>query len=97
MLSEIKKSKGFLTKKDGWIDFKEWHAFAWGLMDGFSLKKQSYEKRISAARTFSEDIKKEPHYYRTGYFLTNRGKWIIGTTISLSHTNSILQVIHVCL
>jgi len=57
----------------------EIHALGWGIMDGIHVKSQSYEKRIKAGIRFSEDIEKEPHYYRFGYFLSNRMKWILGS------------------
>jgi hypothetical protein len=56
----------------------EIHAFGWGFMDGVHIRGQKYEKRIKSGIRFSDDIKAEPHYYRLGYFLTNRGKWIFG-------------------
>lgn len=56
----------------------EIHSLGWGFMDGIHIKGQSYEKRIKAGIRFSDDIKNEPHYYRLGYFLTNRGKWVLG-------------------
>jgi hypothetical protein len=48
-------------------------------MDGISLKGTRYDEALNIASQEFEDVKCEPHYYRTGYFLTQKGKWIIAT------------------
>lgn len=60
---------------------KEIHAFGWGFMDGLTFKSQNYETRIKDAMNLLDDIKKEPHYYRLGYFITNRLKWVGGASL----------------
>ena len=61
----------------------EIHAFGWGLMDGVHIKGVGYEKRIKTAMNLLDDVQKEPHYYRWGYFMTNRSKWVIGALVGL--------------
>lgn len=61
----------------------EIHSLGWGFMDGAIWKKQSYEKRIKAGIQVTDDIKNEPHYYRLGYFLSNRGKWVFAAGAAL--------------
>lgn len=53
----------------------EIHAFGWGLMDGARIRNKGYQRAIADALKYSDDVKKESHYYRAGYFLTNRVKW----------------------
>jgi hypothetical protein len=59
--------------------YHEFHAFGIGLMDGISLKGTRYDEALNIASQEFKDVKCEPHYYRTGYFLTQKGKWIIAT------------------
>jgi hypothetical protein len=55
----------------------EIHSLGVGLMDGVRASKSPY-KKIAKAQELIPDIEKEPHYYRAGYFVTNRLKWIVG-------------------
>lgn len=53
----------------------EIHSLGWGLMDGISFRRQGYNAGFDRAKQNSDDVRNEPHYYRLGYFLANRGKW----------------------
>lgn len=59
----------------------EIHSLGIGLMDGVRAGRSPYQK-IATAQELIPDIEAEPHYYRAGYFVTNRVKWIIGGAAS---------------
>jgi len=73
------RSKGGFTKKNGWIDYTEVHAFGIGFFDGF--KFTNYYKSLEKARNQFEDVDAEPHYHRQGYFIGNRIKYLAGFAI----------------
>jgi len=52
-------------------------------MDGISYKKKPNEN-VKVVRNLSEDVRNEPHYYRLGYFMGNRGKWVLASGIGIS-------------
>lgn len=54
----------------------ELHSFGWGVMDGVSYKKQP-NQMVDRVKKLTPDVRNEPHYYRAGYFLGNRCKWIV--------------------
>lgn len=68
--------KGFLFKKNGYIDYTELHSFGLGLMHGVHFKKRNYKEQVNWAAENNEDVEKETHYYELGYFLSNRSKWV---------------------
>lgn len=59
--------------------YHEFHALGIGLMDGISLRGMRYDDALNIASEEFKDVKCEPHYYRLGFFLTQKGKWIIAT------------------
>lgn len=66
--------KGFLSKKDGWIDYVELHAFGIGVIDGFGVHGEGY--RLDYWRRMFEDVKDEPQYYHFGYAVGRAVKYL---------------------
>lgn len=77
---KIKKSKGFLTKKGGYIDYIEWHSFGIGVIDGVDYHGKGYrlEKRMS----IHDDVEKEPHYYDAGYMVGRTTKYCVALIVA---------------
>jgi len=59
--------------------YAEFHSLGWGIMDGVGHKSAPNDmvERVSG---LTPDVRNEPHYYRLGYFLGNRLKWV-GVTL----------------
>lgn len=55
-------------------NYKEFHSFGIGLMDGLTHK--NVYSTLEKAQEIP-DVNREPHYYRAGYFVSNRVKWVI--------------------
>lgn len=85
VIETIKKSKGFLTKKGGLLDYTEWHSFGLGIIDGVDYHGKGY--RLDKRMNIHEDVEKEPHYYDFGYMVGRTGKYaavvIAGTHFGL--------------
>lgn len=75
LLEWRKKSKGFLTKKGSFINWKEFHALGLGIIDGAGFKNQGY--RLEFWLKKHPDVnKKTMHYYEKGYFWTRLFKYL---------------------
>lgn len=85
ILDKIRDSKGPLTAKGKIFDYVEIHAFGAGLIDGAMFGRQNYEKRKDSTAEDIRDVRRETHYYKAGYFLANRSKWVLGTFWALGH------------
>jgi len=81
--SWIIKSKGFLTKKGALLDYSELHSLGLGIIDGLTHKSQDYHKVVQRTLVRNKDVDKETHYYRIGYFLSNRAKYLLSFYIYL--------------
>jgi len=53
---------------------EEFHSTGIGIMDG-ATHKPIYST-LNKAKNEIPDVNKEPHYYRLGYFLANRSKYL---------------------
>jgi len=82
IIESIKKSKGFLTKKGGLIDYTEWHSYGLGIVDGVDYHGKGY--RLEKRMDIHEDVKEEPHYYDAGY-MTGRTAKYCGAIIGAAH------------
>ena len=60
--------------------YAEFHALGWGLMDGVGHKAAPNDM-VAKVSDLTPDVRNEPHYYRLGYFVGNRGKWIMATVL----------------
>lgn len=85
ILDKIRDSVGPFTAKDQIFDYVEIHAFGAGLIDGAMFSSQNYEKRKNSTMDDIKDVQRETHYYKAGYFLANRSKWVLGTFWALGH------------
>ena len=65
----VRKSKGWLTKKNGFIDYSEVHSFGVGVIDGFLTPGADHFDRLEEAKTLYDDVADEPHYFTQGYGL----------------------------
>lgn len=66
IVSKLKKSKGFLTRKGALVNYEEIHALGLGFMDGFGFKGQGY--RLEHWLKTHDDVnQKTMHYYQLGY------------------------------
>jgi len=63
------KSKGWLTKKNGFIDYSEIHSFGIGFIDGFLTPGADHFDRLEEAKDLYDDVADEPHYFTQGYSL----------------------------
>ena len=61
----------------------EVHSFGIGMMNGIAHNGINFNRSLDIAEDNFDDVRREKHYYRTGYFITNRGKWIISTALAL--------------
>lgn len=55
---------------------QEIHSLGIGFLDGLNPVRTKYSS-LKKARGQLEDVDQEPHYYVTGYSLSNRGKWLL--------------------
>lgn len=77
----IKKSKGFLTKKGSFVNYKEVHALGLGIIDGAGFQGQGY--RLKFWLETHDDVNQGTmHYYEQGYFWARLVKYV-GTAATL--------------
>lgn len=61
------------TESDGFLSYAaEWHSLSHGVYDGM----RTYRVRPGTLPD-SEDVQKEPHYYKGGYVLGTLLQWLI--------------------
>lgn len=76
ILKYVRKSKGFLTKRDSLVNYEEVHALGLGIIDGVGFKGQGY--RLEFWLETHDDVNQRTmHYYQLGYSMSRKIKYLL--------------------